>query len=310
MISAIHLSRDMIRDVTVPTNIRVSWISITDPTNTHPIRDDSPFFDVLKIKFVDIDGFDFNWDINRFGPILNKDISNQMADFIINSVNNGVQCFLVNCDAGVARSAGVTAAIINFFTGCFPCTIDSFSCHNRRVRFMLIDALRSKAPQLENIFTPSSNMNITKNTLFHLSKSQAFMALGAWKNFDLFGVDIKDIDIDLVSSPLDTWMDDIGDIHPKFTLDPNNKKRILVNMTAHDGTWDTKRSILRAIALFVFNNFPRNRLSLWDDITHDQDINPVTAFLDEFVDAVLDKYKIHMISSGDMFDIFLNKLKS
>lgn len=79
---------------------KVSLISITDPDRENIQIDTSVFKDVLEIKF---------WDLEApFGDyqIITKEQGKTIKDFI-----NENEVFLVHCEAGISRSAGVAKAI-------------------------------------------------------------------------------------------------------------------------------------------------------------------------------------------------------
>ena len=78
------------------------FISISDPDKEF-IQTNNHFFDELKIKFWDID----NEGICKYVPI-NKDQAKEIKDFILKHKDKK---FLINCEAGMSRSAGVACAV-------------------------------------------------------------------------------------------------------------------------------------------------------------------------------------------------------
>jgi len=79
---------------------KVSLISITDPDRDNIQIDTSVFKNTLEIKF---------WDLEKpFGDykIITKEQGKTIRDFI-----NENEVFLVHCEAGISRSAGVAKAI-------------------------------------------------------------------------------------------------------------------------------------------------------------------------------------------------------
>lgn len=79
----------------------VAFISITDQ-KTKDIDDLGKFDDVIKMKFWDVDE-----EIGLYCPI-HEIQAKQLKEFIL---KNKDKKFLINCEAGVSRSAGVGCAI-------------------------------------------------------------------------------------------------------------------------------------------------------------------------------------------------------
>ena len=77
------------------------FITIADP-NKENIDDENYFLDTLKLKFWDVEE-----EIGRFAPI-NLIQAKEIYNFIMKNKNSE---FLINCEAGVSRSAGVGLAI-------------------------------------------------------------------------------------------------------------------------------------------------------------------------------------------------------
>lgn len=77
------------------------FITISDPDKEN-IDDKGHFLDILKLKFWDIEE-----EIGRFMPI-NLIQAKEIYDFIMKNKNSE---FLINCEAGVSRSAAVGLAI-------------------------------------------------------------------------------------------------------------------------------------------------------------------------------------------------------
>lgn len=83
-------------------------ISITDINSEHP-RHSKYFIDVLKLKFDDVDS-------DKNGISMNNNHASSILSFIEN-YNNTINSIVVNCDAGLSRSAGVGAALSKILTG-------------------------------------------------------------------------------------------------------------------------------------------------------------------------------------------------
>jgi len=81
------------------------FISISDPSK-HFIETNNYFKDELKLKFWDIEE-----EIGNYAPI-HLTQAKEIYDFIIKNKGNR---FLINCEAGVSRSAGIGLAIEYIF---------------------------------------------------------------------------------------------------------------------------------------------------------------------------------------------------
>lgn len=77
------------------------FITISDPDKQN-IDDENYFLDTLKLKFWDVEE-----EIGRFAPI-HLTQAKKIYDFIMKNKNSE---FLINCEAGVSRSAGIGLAI-------------------------------------------------------------------------------------------------------------------------------------------------------------------------------------------------------
>lgn len=83
-------------------------ISITDPDKDHCIPS-GKYVDMLCVKFHDAD---------RQSPgiqLIDDNISSKIIDFVVKNLN--VDSIIVNCEAGISRSAGVAAALSRIFNG-------------------------------------------------------------------------------------------------------------------------------------------------------------------------------------------------
>lgn len=109
-------------------------ISITSNTTNANI---SNFGSTLFLHFEDFDVDLPGWSIQ---PIQKSD-AKAIVDFVMANKHNGKH-FIVQCDAGVSRSAGVAAALMKYFNGDdSPIFDNSQYCPNMRCYRMVLEAL-------------------------------------------------------------------------------------------------------------------------------------------------------------------------
>lgn len=91
-------------------------ISITDPVEKHPILISAPQRrGVLRLKFYDVDH------LTRLSAVASRigaftpEMARQVVQFVRDQMTQGTGLFVVHCEAGVSRSAGVAAALSRFF---------------------------------------------------------------------------------------------------------------------------------------------------------------------------------------------------
>jgi len=83
-------------------------ISITDPDKNYCIPS-SHFRDVLCVKFSDADR------VSDGIQLIDTDTTESMITFVVKNLD--VDFCVVNCEAGISRSAGCAAALSKIFTG-------------------------------------------------------------------------------------------------------------------------------------------------------------------------------------------------
>jgi len=83
-------------------------ISITDPDKNHCIPS-SLYRDVLCVKFSDADR------VSDGIQLIDTDTTESMITFVVKNLD--VDFCVVNCEAGISRSAGCAAALSKIFTG-------------------------------------------------------------------------------------------------------------------------------------------------------------------------------------------------
>lgn len=109
-------------------------ISITSKTNDAKIDN---FGSTLFLHFEDFDEEVIGWHLK---PIQQSDVR-AIIDFVMRNKDNGKH-FIVQCDAGVSRSAGVAAALMKYFNGDdSPIFDNSQYCPNMRCYRMVLEAL-------------------------------------------------------------------------------------------------------------------------------------------------------------------------
>jgi predicted protein tyrosine phosphatase len=109
------LDRDSVR-FSIPTEL-YAVISITDPPFSHPNLPASPYCQgILQLHFSDVDER-----VARLkrAPVqvvaFTAEMAAQIAAFVQEKMEQGATLFLVHCEAGMSRSAGVAAAISRFY---------------------------------------------------------------------------------------------------------------------------------------------------------------------------------------------------
>lgn len=109
-------------------------ISITSKVNDAKIDNFGP---TLFLHFEDFDEEVVGWHLK---PIQCSDVE-AIVDFVMRNKDNGKH-FIVQCDAGVSRSAGVAAALMKYFNeDDSPIFDNSQYCPNMRCYRMVLEAL-------------------------------------------------------------------------------------------------------------------------------------------------------------------------
>jgi predicted protein tyrosine phosphatase len=109
-------------------------ISITSQPICADIKNRGP---TLYLHFEDFDTELPGWSIQ---PIQKED-AKKIATFVIANEHNGKN-FIIQCDAGVSRSAGVAAALMEYFNGDASPIFDNLQyCPNMRCYRMVLEVL-------------------------------------------------------------------------------------------------------------------------------------------------------------------------
>lgn len=123
-------SRKMIEQNQYNANI----ISIASSSTNADVTNIGP---TLFLRFEDFDTELPGWSIQ---PI-HKEDAEKIASFVMANKHNG-RHFIVQCDAGVSRSAGVAAALMKYFNGDdTPIFNNPQYCPNMRCYRMVLEAL-------------------------------------------------------------------------------------------------------------------------------------------------------------------------
>lgn len=124
-------------------------ISITSPYNEFPLIQNG-YSGLLQLKFLDIDVDEEKYYLQwpEFKGISKKDAS-KIVDFT-ESYKYAVDLFVINCNAGISRSAGTAAALSKIYNGDDMWVFkDRRYCPNMRVyRYILEEAFERKLIRL------------------------------------------------------------------------------------------------------------------------------------------------------------------
>lgn len=109
-------------------------ISITSQPTYADIKNCGP---TLYLRFEDFDMELPGWPVQ----LIQKEDAKKIATFVMANKHNG-KYFIVQCDAGVSRSAGVAAALMKYFNGDDSPIFDNPQyCPNMRCYRMVLEAL-------------------------------------------------------------------------------------------------------------------------------------------------------------------------
>jgi len=113
----------------------IAIISITDPGSEVIAINNKLYDDILKIQFYDLEE-----PIVNYTRVLSSKDSNKIAKFAFKHWNN-TECLIVQCEAGISRSAGIAGAISKFFTGNDDKFFKTHYVPNMRCYRMVLDSL-------------------------------------------------------------------------------------------------------------------------------------------------------------------------
>jgi predicted protein tyrosine phosphatase len=135
------LDRELARDITHEEPY--AFISITDPHGTHPRLARSEYLrSVLTLQFSDVDRV---WphlqEKSAYIVSFTPEMARQVAAFVREHQQQGVHLFVVHCEAGMSRSAGIAAALSRYYN-----EDEHFFLHHYRpnplVRQIVLEALQ------------------------------------------------------------------------------------------------------------------------------------------------------------------------
>jgi predicted protein tyrosine phosphatase len=121
-------------------------ISIADPSQGHPhLVSTTLLRGVLTLHFSDVDERFARLNVtSRYLAAYSPEMAQETATFVERLLSEGVRLFVIHCEAGVSRSAGIAAALSRHFNG----EESFFTAHfkpNPWVRKLLLEALRPSA---------------------------------------------------------------------------------------------------------------------------------------------------------------------
>lgn len=120
-----------------------AFISVTEPQNYHaPVRECENRRGYLPLHFHDVPHDLENR--SKHYVTITEDQSDQLAGFVLEMVGQGVRLFVINCEAGISRSAAIGAALWGHFNG-DPSVFFSDYCPNRTVYERVRKALKESA---------------------------------------------------------------------------------------------------------------------------------------------------------------------
>jgi predicted protein tyrosine phosphatase len=117
-------------------------LSITDPNQQHPkLAPSGQCRGVLALHFSDVGERFARLNVrSTYLAAFDSEMAGQVAAFVAEQMDGGVRLFVVHCEAGMSRSAGVAAALSHRYNG-----EDAFFRGQYRpnpwVRQLLLDAL-------------------------------------------------------------------------------------------------------------------------------------------------------------------------
>lgn len=126
MITFIVKNRKEIHDGYYP-GVPSALITITDPDKEFAARS-AEYRATLQLKFSDADG-----QVSDDIVLMSDDVANLILGFVNGCLINNINTFVVNCEAGMSRSAGVAAALAKIYNGDDRHIIKEKPLYNRHV---------------------------------------------------------------------------------------------------------------------------------------------------------------------------------
>lgn len=116
--------------------IRHVLISVTDPDTNYNICDSKYRDDLLRLKFWDIDK-SINHNHRVYKPMDNQD-ARSILTFVERNINH-VEYIIVNCMAGISRSAGIACGLSNIINGYDLDLVRKYPLYNKHCYNMIIE---------------------------------------------------------------------------------------------------------------------------------------------------------------------------
>ena len=132
MLNIIVKNRQDIQNGFCPDDLSV-LITITDPSRTHADPSDR-YNDVLYLKFDDAD-----FQVVSSICLINNKHANIILNFVAHNIECNIKTIVVNCEAGISRSAGVAAALSKIYNGCDKDIIKMKPMYNRKVYSTILE---------------------------------------------------------------------------------------------------------------------------------------------------------------------------
>lgn len=140
MINFIVRNRNEIERGWCPLTGRSILISITDPDKMHATPHPR-YENVFYAKFDDADV-----QVTPDTKLINGSTARNIVGFVKTSILGGVDTVVVNCEAGISRSAGVAAALSYIFNGSDRDIVKIRPMYNRTVYRAIINAYMENRP--------------------------------------------------------------------------------------------------------------------------------------------------------------------
>lgn len=124
-----------------------SWISISDPAIQFSTYGDELCHASLKLKFHDMTLNEYKTfdsiDVKKY-KLFSENQAEEIIRFVLKEMKAGISRFIVNCEAGISRSAGIIVGLSEIFNHCKPEPWNQFSFHNYYIRDTLLNVWREK----------------------------------------------------------------------------------------------------------------------------------------------------------------------
>ena len=143
----VAVSRYKLEDAKLDKDMNIAIISIQDPSDDTQVHiDNEVSFPVLRLRFSDLDQ---PMTLNMLDgsvkeiPIISEEQAKEIAIFVKQNLDKVI---IVQCNAGISRSAGIAAAIDKYFTGYDDRFFNSSDYYpNRRCYRLVLNALQESS---------------------------------------------------------------------------------------------------------------------------------------------------------------------